>query len=235
MTYMEDFKKIIVAVDGFSSCGKSTLAKSLAKRVGYGYVDTGAMYRSVTLYLLRNGVAIDGNQIEPIVKALDKIQISFKNVNGKNCTFLNGENVEEEIREMYVSERVSDVAAISEIRRAMVQQQQRMGLDKGIVMDGRDIGTVVFPNAELKIFMTADPDVRAERRYQEILAKGKLTTMEEVINNLSERDRIDSTRKDSPLRQAEDAVVLDNSEMTEQEQLDFALELFNRKTAQLVS
>lgn len=231
---MEHSKKIIVAIDGFSSCGKSTLAKSLAKEVGYGYVDTGAMYRSVTLYLLRNNIEISADEIEPINEVLEHIEITFRNIEGKNCTFLNGENVEEEIREMYVSDRVSDVAVISEIRRAMVAQQQRMGLDKGIVMDGRDIGTVVFPKAELKIFMTADPDIRADRRYAEMLAKGKRTTMEEVINNLTERDRIDSSREDSPLRQADDAIVLDNSEMSQEEQLSFAFELFHKKTAQLV-
>lgn len=230
---MDDFKKIIVAVDGFSSCGKSTLAKSLAKEIGYGYVDTGAMYRSVTLYLLRNNIAIDADQIAPIEKALAEIEIVFKHIDSRNCTFLNGENVEDEIRGMYVSSRVSDVAVISKIRRSMVAQQQKMGVHKGIVMDGRDIGTVVFPDAELKIFMTADPDIRAERRYREMVAKGKMTTMEEIINNLTERDRIDSTREDSPLRQAEDAIVINNSELTQEEQLDLVLGLYHKKTAQL--
>lgn len=215
-------KKIIIAVDGFSSTGKSTLAKELARELNYGYIDTGAMYRAVTLYFLRHNTDIE-NAAE-VAAALEKITIAFKNIDGKNTTFLNGENVEEEIRRMQVSDFVSPVAAVSAVRRAMVKLQQAMGTEKGIVMDGRDIGTVVFPEAELKIFVTADPKVRAVRRYAELQAKGQQTEYEEVARNLAERDMIDSTRADSPLRQADDAVVLDNTYLTREEQLAKATE-----------
>jgi cytidylate kinase len=214
-------QKIIIAVDGFSSTGKSTLAKELARELAYGYIDTGAMYRAVTLYFLRNEVDIKDE--EAVQLALQNIEISFQNIEGKNTTFLNGENVEEEIRKMYVSEFVSPVATVSAVRRAMVKLQKAMGYKKGIVMDGRDIGTVVFPNAELKIFVTADPDVRAQRRLAELEGKGQVVDFEEVKKNLTERDYIDSNREDSPLRQAEDAVVLDNTELTREAQLVLAV------------
>jgi CMP/dCMP kinase len=216
-------KKIIIAIDGFSSCGKSTLAKALAKKLRYGYVDTGAMYRAVTLYCLDN--AIDLTNKEAILDALQHIHIHFEHDGDQNLTFLNNENVEKAIRSMRVSSRVSDVATLSDVRRAMVRQQQSMGKRKGIVMDGRDIGTVVFPTAELKLFLTAAPDIRAKRRFDELVAKGTPETLEDVAHNLSERDRIDSTRADSPLRQAEDAKIIDNSFLTEGEQLSAALEL----------
>lgn len=216
-------KKIIIAIDGFSSCGKSTLAKALAKKLGYGYVDSGAMYRAVTLYFIRHG--IDLADKPAILQALSQIKIHFKYAEQGNCTFLNGENVENDIRQMSVSERVSQVAAISEVRRDMVRQQQMMGKAKGIVMDGRDIGTVVFPDAALKIFLTADVQERARRRYKELLEKGQSIDFEAVKHNLMERDRIDSTREDSPLRQAEDAIVIDNTSLTEKEQLEKVLSL----------
>jgi CMP/dCMP kinase len=210
-------KKIIIAIDGFSSCGKSTLAKALAKKLRYGYVDTGAMYRAVTLYCIDN--AIDLLDKDAILDAIQHIHIHFEHDGDQNLTFLNGVNVEKEIRTMRVSARVSDVATLSDIRRAMVLQQQSMGKRKGIVMDGRDIGTVVFPTAELKLFLTA------ERRFDELIAKETPETLEAVHHNLSERDRIDSTRADSPLRKADDAKIIDNSFLTEDEQLNIALDL----------
>lgn len=215
-------KKIIVAVDGFSSSGKSTMARRLARRLGYAYIDTGAMYRAVTLYGLDNGL-IDQRGIdqEALVASLGKISVKFEvnPVTGASETILNGANVESEIRQMRVSTRVSSVAAIAAVRRALVAQQQQMGHDKGIVMDGRDIGTVVFPQAELKIFVTADAQVRARRRYDELVAKGRgQVTYDEVLANVQERDRLDLTRAESPLRQAPDAILLDNSQMTIQEQ-----------------
>ncbi|MGK0365235.1 MAG: cytidylate kinase [Saprospiraceae bacterium] len=221
MNYKMSNQKIIIAVDGFSSTGKSTLAKEMARELTYGYIDTGAMYRAVTLFFLRNEVDIkDG---EAVRLALIDIEISFQNINGKNTTFLNGENVEEEIRKMYVSEFVSPVATVSQVRRDMVKLQKAMGDKKGIVMDGRDIGTVVFQNAELKIFVTADPDVRANRRLKELEGKGQAVDFEDVKKNLTERDYIDSHREDSPLRQAEDAVVLDNTDLTREVQLEMAV------------
>lgn len=216
-------KQITIAVDGWSSCGKSTLAKALASRLGYVYGDSGAMYRAVTLYFLNN--QIDWNEPLETEVALKKITIHFENIDGKNTTFLNGKNVEDEIRTMRVSDSVSPVATISSVRRAMVKQQQKMGEQGGIVMDGRDIGTVVFPQAELKLFVTASPEVRTERRYKELLAKGWNVDYEEIKMNLLERDRIDSTREDSPLKKASDAVELDNSKLDEQQQLNIALEL----------
>lgn len=219
---MSENKKITIAIDGHSSCGKSTVAKDLAKQLGYSYIDTGAMYRAVTLYALRNGFIQDGKvDEEKLVAHLSEISIRFKyNAEAKkNETFLNGERVEDEIRELTVSNNVSPVATIKLVRKAMVELQQEMGREKGIVMDGRDIGTVVFPNAELKLFMTASDQVRAQRRFDELSAKGSAVTFEEVIQNIRERDHIDSTRKESPLRQADDAVVLDNSNLTCKEQL----------------
>ena len=215
--------KIIIAIDGQSSCGKSTLAKQLSKELGYAYVDSGAMYRAVTLYFLRHKISLDDQ--DSIELALKELSISFINKAGINTTLLNGEEVETEIRKMYVSEMVSPVAAISTVRRAMVWQQQQMGKSKGIVMDGRDIGTVVFPNAELKLFVTAATETRTERRYLELKEKGMTSTKEEVAKNLQERDHIDSTRADSPLKQAEDAVLIDNSNLTREEQLAMVVAL----------
>ena len=200
-------KKIIIAIDGHSSSGKSTMAKDLAREIGYIYIDTGAMYRAVTLYCLRKGY-IQG----------DTIQEEALTETGRPDTYLNGEKVEKEIRSMEVADKVSLIAALGFVRRAMVAKQQEMGKAKGIVMDGRDIGTVVFPDAELKVFVTASPEVRARRRLEELQAKGEQTTYEEVLANVKKRDYIDSTREESPLRQAPDALVLDNSEMTIPEQ-----------------
>jgi cytidylate kinase len=225
--------KITVAIDGYSSCGKSTLAKQLAAALKYSYVDTGAMYRAVTLYFIRNQV--DLFHPEQITNALQNITIEFKvnaNLNTQE-TYLNGENIENEIRvNPRVASAVSDVSAISEVRRFLVKQQQEMGKQKGIVMDGRDIGTVVFPFAELKLFVTADPQVRAQRRLDELVEKGQQTTFDEVLANLEKRDHIDSNRADSPLKQADDAVVLDNSNLTREEQFEWVLKLVNQKLSQ---
>ena len=220
---MDKAKPIIIAIDGYSSCGKSTLAKGMAKTLQYVYLDSGAMYRAVTLYFLNN--RIDYNDPETVSEALGYINIHFERINGQNHTFLNSTDVEHEIREMRVSEHVSPVSAISAVRRAMVRQQQAMGRKRGLVADGRDIGTVVFPDAELKIFLTADPDVRTSRRHLELAAKGIDAEWDDIRKNLLERDHIDSTRADSPLRQAEDAVVIDNTLLSEDEQLQKALEL----------
>ncbi len=216
-------KKIIIAIDGFSSCGKSTLAKALAKSLAYVFIDTGAMYRAVALYFMRNEIAFDN--ISAIEKAIQSIQLhfAFNEITGKSDMYLNGENVEAAIREMKVSQKVSEVAAIAAVRDFAVAQQQAMGQQKGIVMDGRDIGTVVFPNAELKIFVTADSLVRAERRFKELQATQPTITMEEVAENLSHRDLIDSTREHSPLKQAKDALVLDNTHLNQEEQFTIAL------------
>ena len=222
--------KITVAIDGYSSCGKSTLAKQLAAALNYSYVDTGAMYRAVTLYFIRN--QIDLFHPEQVVNALSNISIDFR-INPKTQqqeTYLNGENIESEIRvNPRVASVVSDVSAISEVRRFLVKQQQHMGNLKGIVMDGRDIGTVVFPDAELKLFVTADPMVRAKRRFDELVEKGQATTIEEVLANLEKRDHIDSNRSDSPLLQAADAIVLDNSNLTREEQFEWVMKLVNQK------
>lgn len=222
--------KITVAIDGYSSCGKSTLAKQLAAALQYSYVDTGAMYRAVTLYFIRNQV--DLFHPEQVNNALANINIEFKlnpNTNQQD-TYLNGENIESEIRvNPRVASVVSDVSAISEVRRFLVKQQQQMGKLKGIVMDGRDIGTVVFPDAELKLFVTADPMVRAKRRFDELVEKGQTTTIEEVLANLEKRDHIDSNRADSPLMQATDAIVLDNSNLTREEQFEWVMKLVNQK------
>jgi cytidylate kinase len=222
--------KITVAIDGYSSCGKSTLAKQLAAALQYSYVDTGAMYRAVTLYFIRN--QIDLFHPEQVVNALANINIEFKlNPNTKQQdTYLNGENIESEIRvNPRVASVVSDVSAISEVRRFLVKQQQQMGKQKGIVMDGRDIGTVVFPDAELKLFVTAEPMVRAKRRFDELVEKGQTTTIEEVLANLEKRDHIDSNRADSPLMQAADAVTLDNSNLTREDQFEWVMKLVNQK------
>lgn len=221
---------IIIAIDGYSSCGKSTIAKELSKILSYKYVDTGAMYRAVTLYFLQN--KIDFHQIDDVISALEKINITFKIDEQTQIqeTFLNGVNIEEEIRvNPRVAGFVSDVSSISEVRRFLVKQQQQFGIEKAIIMDGRDIGTVVFPSAELKLFITADPDVRAQRRYDELKSKGKGTTYEEVLANLTKRDYIDSHREDSPLMKAEDAIEIDNSLINHEEQLELILKLVNEK------
>lgn len=220
-------KKIIIAIDGHSSCGKSTVAKQLAQRLGYIYIDTGAMYRVVTLVALRNGWIVNKiPDVEKVIAGLNDIKISFRwdEKLGRNTTFLNGENVEEEIRRLEVSENVSPISTIAEVRREMVKQQRENGKNKGIVMDGRDIGTVVFPDAELKIFMTASPEIRAQRRFSELKEKGLDVSFDEVLANVEGRDKIDSSRAVSPLKKAEDAVVLDNSYLTREEQLDWVME-----------
>ena len=226
-------KKITIAIDGHSSCGKSTMAKDLAREVGYVYVDTGAMYRSVTLYALRNGL-FEGDQIntEELQKRMPDINISFKfnPETGRPDTYLNGELVEQEIRSMEVSSHVSPIAAIGFVREAMVAQQQQMGQDGGVVMDGRDIGTVVFPNAELKVFVTTSAEVRAQRRFDELKAKGMPADFDDILKNVQERDYIDSHREVSPLRQADDALLLDNSNMTISEQKEWLLERFRERT-----
>lgn len=213
-------KKITIAIDGFSSTGKSTVAKQLADYLGYIYVDTGAMYRAVTLYALQNEfLSEDKFDKEALIKSLPTIELEFRKENNKTKTeiFLNGENVEKEIRTMYVSGFVSPVATISEVRKKLVAIQHQMGIEKGIVMDGRDIGTVVFPNAELKIFMNANAEVRATRRYEELLAKGDDITFKEILENVQKRDLMDTTRDDSPLVKAEDAIEVDNSEINQED------------------
>lgn len=228
-------KKITIAIDGFSSCGKSTMAKDLAKEIGYIYVDTGAMYRSVTLYALRHNLFnADGSIREEELKVqMKNINISFQlnKTTGRPDTFLNGENVEKDIRSMEVSSHVSPIAALSFVRAALVAQQQRMGAGKGIVMDGRDIGTVVFPDAELKIFVTASAEVRAQRRYDELKAKGMEANFNDILKNVEERDYIDSHRATSPLRKAPDAIELDNSNLTIAQQQQWLYEQY-RKVAE---
>jgi cytidylate kinase len=225
-------KKITIAIDGHSSCGKSTMAKALARKVGYVYVDTGAMYRSVTLYALRHDLFREDSSIktEELETALKDMVIEQKLVDGKTTTFLNGENVERDIRTLEVSNHVSPVAALPFVRTALVAQQQRMGENGGIVMDGRDIGTVVFPNAELKIFVTASAEVRAQRRYDELKEKGMPADYEDILKNVQERDYIDSHREVSPLRQADDALLLDNSHMTIPEQDEWLMQRFEELT-----
>lgn len=223
-------KKINVAIDGTSSSGKSTMAKALAKSVGYTYIDTGAMYRSVTLYCLRNGLISDGKvDVERLVALLPKISISFKIEGGKQATYLCGENVEREIRGLEVSNCVSLVAAIAEVRHAMVRLQQEMGKDKGVVMDGRDIGTVVLPDAEIKLFVTTSPEIRAKRRFDEMRAKGDTSvTLADIIANVKMRDHLDTTRKESPLRKANDAVEVDSGQFhTAEEQIAWAVNYFH--------
>lgn len=212
---------MIIAIDGYSSCGKSTVARALADQLGYTYVDSGAMYRAVTYFLL-NG-AIDLTDLTAIRAVLPNIHIEFQQVQGSTRVFLNDEDITEKIREMKISEVVSEVSAIKEVRQAMVAQQQRMAARRNIVMDGRDIGTAVFPQAQVKIFMMADPKIRADRRYRELHNAGKDISLEEVFENLAHRDYQDTTRKESPLIRAEDAVVLDNTDMTQEEQLNFVI------------
>lgn len=224
-------KKITIAIDGYSSCGKSTMAKSLAKNLGYIYVDSGAMYRAVTLFALREGLFTEDGIAEQKLEALlPNINISFVNdeATGKPLTYLNGECVENEIRNMEVSSHVSPIAALGFVREAMVKLQQLMGEKKGIVMDGRDIGTTVFPNAELKIFVTASAEVRAQRRFDELKAKGEVANYEDILKNVVERDYIDMHREVSPLKQADDAILLDNSNMTIEEQQEWLQNEFKR-------
>ena len=222
-------KKIIIAIDGFSSCGKSTFAKAIAARLGYIFIDTGAMYRAVTLYALEHGAIVDGKVAEDrVVALLPDVNISFRfnAERGASDAYVNGEKVEDKIRSIEVSNMVSHVSSIAQVREKLVAMQQQMGRARGVVMDGRDIGTVVFPDAELKIFMTADAQVRAERRYAELKAKGDNVTMEEILENVISRDKADMTREISPLRQAEDAVVLDNSHMSVEEQMAWFMERY---------
>ena len=229
-------KKITIAIDGHSSCGKSTMAKDLARRVGYIYVDTGAMYRSVTLYALRHKLFREDGTIleEQLQQQMPDIHISFKfnPETGRPDTYLNGECVEKEIRSLEVSNHVSPIAAIPFVRTAMVAQQQQMGKDKGVVMDGRDIGTVVFPDAELKVFVTASAEVRAQRRYDELQQKGMPADFDDILKNVQERDYIDSHREVSPLRQADDALLLDNSNMTIPEQNEWLLQRFQERVSE---
>lgn len=221
-------KKITIAIDGYSSCGKSTIAKDLAKELSYEYIDTGAMYRALTLYLLDNGILKEsGEFVYDPKEFLDEVKIGFEYNSETKVSevLLNGQNVEGKIRNMRVSKVVSKVSALKEVREKLVKQQMKMGEDKGVVMDGRDIGTVVFPNAELKLFMTADTDVRAQRRYDELRRKGQEISLENVKLNLQQRDHVDTTRQESPLVRAEDAIILDNSELNLQEQLSYVVHL----------
>ena len=225
--------KIIVAIDGYSSCGKSTLARQLAARLEYNYIDSGAMYRAITLYFLRNAVNIRDHAA--VLDALANIHLSFvlNEHSGKSEICINDENVEHQIRDMLVAEKVSEVAAIREVRAFAVAQQKKMGKKRGIVMDGRDIGTVVFPDAELKVFMTADPEVRVLRRFEELYPNNPNITIDEVKHNLELRDYIDSNREESSLRQADDAIVLDNSNMTREEQLEKITDWVRERTSVL--
>lgn len=226
-------KKITIAIDGHSSCGKSTMAKDLARRIGYVYIDTGAMYRAVTLFAMRHNLIANGQvDAAKLQEEMGNIHISLR-LNPETQrpdTYLNGECVEREIRTMEVSRHVSLIAALPFVRSAMVEMQREMGKEKGMVMDGRDIGTVVFPHAELKIFVTASAEVRAQRRYDELTAKGEKCNYEEILENVKERDHIDSTRETSPLRQAEDAIVLDNTHMTIPEQENWLMEEYKKRT-----
>ena len=227
-------KKITIAIDGHSSCGKSTMAKDLAREVGYVYVDTGAMYRSVTLYALRHGLFNEDGSVKTaeLEAAMPDISISFKfnAETGRPDTYLNNVRVEDDIRSLEVSNHVSPIAAVPFVRTAMVAQQQQMGKDKGVVMDGRDIGTTVFPDAELKVFVTASAQVRAQRRYDELKAKGMPADYDDILKNVEERDYIDSHREVSPLRKADDAILLDNSEMTIAQQKEWLMERFRERT-----
>ena len=230
-----DTKKITIAIDGYSSSGKSSMAKRLAATIGYRYIDSGAMYRAVTLYAMRKGMIDDsGNpDTKKIIAALPDINIDFAVSDGIQNTILNGENVEKEIRQMAVSNNVSPVAAIPEVRHALVAKQQAFGAEKGIVMDGRDIGTTVFPDAELKIFVRASAETRAQRRFKELIEKGSQASYEEVLANVVHRDHIDETRAESPLRQATDAILLDNSNMTIKEQNVWILDKYNEAISKL--
>lgn len=226
-------KKITIAIDGHSSCGKSTMAKDLARRIGYVYIDTGAMYRAVTLFAMRHNLIANGQvDAAKLQEEMGNIHISLR-LNPETQrpdTYLNGECVDREIRTMEVSRHVSLIAALPFVRSAMVEMQREMGKEKGVVMDGRDIGTVVFPHAELKVFVTASAEVRTQRRYDELTAKGEKCNYEEILENVKERDHIDSTRETSPLRQAEDAIVLDNTHMTIPEQENWLMEEYKKRT-----
>ena len=222
-------KNIVVAIDGYSSCGKSTIAKELARHAGYTYVDTGAMYRAIALYLLQNDQPMDCDNLQDLLQG---IHITFSlQPDGSQHTILNGEDVEHLIRTLEVGNMASKISPIRQVRQYLVAQQQAMGQQKAIVMDGRDIGTVVFPNAELKLFLTASPQVRAKRRYDELKAKGENPIMEDVLADINDRDYRDSHRTESPLRQAEDAVVVDNSNMTREEQMKYIIQLFSERCA----
>lgn len=223
--------RIIIAIDGFSSSGKSSMAKQLAKTIGYAYVDSGAMYRAVTLYAMRKGISTpDSLNEKALIDELSNIAISFRvdDATGRSRTVLNGEDVEDQIRTIEVSNQVSPVSAVAEVRRGLVKKQQAFGVEKGIVMDGRDIGTTVFPDAEMKVFVDASPEVRAKRRHLELQQKGQDVAYEDVYKNVCERDHIDSTRQESPLRKADDAYVLNNDNMTIEEQNQWLLDLYNK-------
>lgn len=226
-------RKIVIALDGYSSCGKSTTAKRVASKLGYSFIDTGAMYRAVSLYFHENHISFTNPK--EIEKALSEIHIHFEfnDKSGKSDVFLNGLNVESEIRKMYISNMVSEVSAITAVRKAMVAQQQRMGKKRGLVMDGRDIGTKVFPDAEVKIFMTAEANIRAQRRQVELLEKGEIVDLDDILANIKKRDLIDSTREEGPLMKAIDATDLDTSFMTLDEQVDFVIELHDKKASEL--
>jgi len=231
-------KKVTIAIDGYSSCGKSTLAKEIAQKLNYRYVDSGAMYRAVTFYMIKNGILKDGAYIkQAVINELPTIEIDFKfnKEKGISETLLNGKNVEKDIRTIEISKQVSPISAIEDVRTKLVSLQQKMGNKGAVVMDGRDIGTVVFPQADVKLFMTASMDIRAERRYKELLSKGQNVNFDEVKENLNRRDYIDMNRDISPLRQAKDAIVIDNSELTREAQLEFALDIINQKINQLAT
>lgn len=227
--------RIIVAIDGFSSCGKSTMAKKLANYAGYIYVDTGAMYRAVALFCVRNGWLDKSHMdVEKIEHHIRDIQLAFKKLaNGRGEIYLNGENVEQQIRSLEISNGASRVSTLGAVRQALVRQQQKMGVERGVVMDGRDIGTVVFPAAELKIFLTASPEIRAQRRMEELISKGEQVLYEDVLANVKERDERDQNRKESPLRKADDAIVIDNSALTMEEQQALLEIIFNNKIANI--
>jgi len=231
-------KKVTIAIDGYSSCGKSTLAKEIAKQLNYRYVDSGAMYRAVTLHLVNKGILKDGAYLkQAILDSLPLIEIEFIYNKDKKAseTFLNGINVEKEIRTMFISQQVSPISTIAEVRTKLVDLQQKMGKSGAVVMDGRDIGTVVFPNAEVKLFMTANTDIRTERRLLELQNNGQKSSFDEVKDNLTKRDYIDMNREVSPLKQAEDAIVIDNSEITKDEQLKLAIQIINEKINKLAT
>ncbi|MEZ4936398.1 MAG: (d)CMP kinase [Crocinitomicaceae bacterium] len=221
-------KKIKIAIDGFSSCGKSTIAKELAKKLHYTYVDTGAMYRAATLYFMRSNIEPNDPQL---LHELDKMDIAFQKIEGEvlPVVHLNGENVENEIRTLEVSNQVSHYSKIKQLREKLVALQQKIGAKGGVVLDGRDIGSVVFPNAELKLFMTASPEIRAKRRFEELIAKGEDVDFQSILDNVESRDKEDTSRKESPLVQVEDAIVLDNSHLSREQQLDFVMDLVQKK------
>lgn len=231
-------KKATIAIDGYSSCGKSTLAKEIAKHFNYRYIDSGAMYRAVTYYLIKNGILKDSHYLkESVLKALPNITIefTFNKDKGISETILNDVNIEKQIRTLEISKQVSPISAIKEVREKLVNLQQDMGKKGSVVMDGRDIGTVVFPHADVKLFMTASTYIRAERRYKELLEKGQSVNLDEVRQNIQKRDYIDTTREESPLKQAKDAVVIDNSELSRDEQLELALNIINQKINKLAT